>query len=168
MGSETNTTSPARLDMTWLLKPVVLCLAVSSGRSNSGRWTLGFLKHELREHFAWFPEPQNSTWPVIQRISDSPQIIHAARDFCPFREVFADQPVGVLIGPPLPRGMRMREIDRQVSGPGEGRVPGHLGALGPGERPAQVRGQILDRIEQRVLDRVRVVAVRQRDRAQEP
>src|ERR1700728_2913034 len=25
MGSETNTTSPARLDMTWLLKPVVLC-----------------------------------------------------------------------------------------------------------------------------------------------
>jgi len=58
------------------------------------------------------------------------------------------------------------EVNGQVSGDGEGGVGGHLGALVPGQRPAQVRGQAVDGIEEGVLDRGGVVAVWQRDRAQ--
>jgi len=31
-------------------------MAVSADRSNSGRWTHGFLKQQLREHFIWLTE----------------------------------------------------------------------------------------------------------------
>ncbi len=47
-------------------------VAVSSDRSNSGRWNLGFLKHQLREHFAWLTESEYSTGPVIKRVSYHP------------------------------------------------------------------------------------------------
>ena len=46
-------------------------------------------------------------------------------------------------------------------------MPGHLGALVPGQRLAQVRGQVFHRVEEGPY-RVGVVPVRQRDRAQEP
>ena len=58
----------------------------------------------------------------------------------------------------------MGEIDGKVRGGGQGRVPGHLGALVPGQRLAQVRRQVFHGIEEGVFDRVRVVPVRERDR----
>ena len=45
------------------------------------------------------------------------------------------------------------EVDRHVSGEGEGGMLGHLGALIPGQRPAQARGQPVHRVEQGVLHR---------------
>ena len=56
------------------------------------------------------------TGPVIKGISDGPEIIHVAGYLCPFREVFPDQAVGVLVGAALPRGMGVGEIHRKVRG----------------------------------------------------
>ena len=85
-----------------LISEPTAAAAVSSDRSNSGRWNHGFLKHQLREHFAWLSESDYSTRTVIKRVSDRPEIIHVAGYFCPFREVFPDEPVGVLVGAALP------------------------------------------------------------------
>ena len=51
------------------------------------------------------------------------------RVYLSFREVFADEPVGVLVGAALPRGMSVGEIHRKIGGEGEGGVPGQLGVL---------------------------------------
>jgi len=58
------------------------------------------------------------------------------------------------------------EIYRKVCGEGDGGVVEHLSSLIPGQRFAQVRGQVLVGAEQGVLDRVGVIAVRHGDRAQ--
>ena len=49
--------------------------------------------------------------------------------------------------------MGVSEVDRQVNGEGEGGMLGHLGALIPGQRPAQVHGQPVHRAGQGVLHR---------------
>ena len=51
-------------------------------------------------------------------------------------EVLAEQAVGVLIGPALPRAMRVTEVDRQLYVEAELRMLSHLCALVPGERSA--------------------------------
>jgi hypothetical protein len=64
--------------------------AVSTDRSNSGRGDLGFLKQQLRKYLYWLPESEYSTRTVVQGISDGPQIVDVAGDFCSLREVFPD------------------------------------------------------------------------------
>ncbi|KZX19660.1 hypothetical protein ACH61_03245 [Rathayibacter tanaceti] len=53
----------------------------------------------------------------------------------------------------------MREVDGQLGGEGELRVPGHLGALVPCEGAAQMRGQIVDPVDESVGDAVGVFSV---------
>jgi hypothetical protein len=48
--------------------------------------SFGFLKHQLREHFAWLAESACSTGLVIKRISDGPQVFRIGGHSCPFRE----------------------------------------------------------------------------------
>ena len=54
--------------------------------TNVGIVLFGFLKHQLREHFAWLAESACSTGPVIKRISDGPQVFRIGGHSCPFRE----------------------------------------------------------------------------------
>ena len=70
-------------------------------------------------------------------------------------EVLAQQPVGVLVGPALPRALRIAEVDRQAGLDPQLGVLGHLGALVPGQRPAQLLGQRRDRCGDRVTHRDR-------------
>ena len=57
------------------------------------------------------------------------------------REVLAQEPVGVLIRPALPRAVRVTEVDREPGVDAELRVLSHLGALVPGERPTELVGE---------------------------
>src|SRR5690242_12719281 len=58
-----------------------------------------------------------------------------------FREVLAQQSVGVLVTAALPRASRVAEVNLDVGGDGEGFVIGHLLAAVPGERATQYGGQ---------------------------
>src|SRR5260370_10321335 len=58
-GSETNITSPARLDMTWLLKPVVLCFPDHRP---------GVLRHD--QHGARKPSTRTD-WPRTAALASS-------------------------------------------------------------------------------------------------
>ena len=55
------------------------------------------------------------------------------------REVLAQQPVGVLVRAALPGAVRVAEVDLHAGVDGEPGVVGHLGALVPGQRSAQLR-----------------------------
>src|SRR3981081_3979107 len=57
-----------------------------------------------------------------------------------FREVLAQQPVGVLVGAALPRTLRIAEVDLHASVDLQAGVLGHLGPLIPGQRPAELLG----------------------------
>ena len=63
------------------------------------------------------------------------------------REVLTQQPVGVLVGGPLPRAVRIAEVDLHACVDPEPRMFGHFGALVPGQRPPQLLGQGGDRAD---------------------
>jgi len=58
----------------------------------------------------------------------------------PLGEVLAQQPVGVLVGSALPRGVGIAEVHGHAGGFGDLRVVDHLLALIPRPRPAQPLG----------------------------
>jgi alpha-methylacyl-CoA racemase len=60
----------------------------------------------------------------------------------PLGKVLAQQAVGVLVRPTLPRRVRVAEVDRDCQVGGDVGVPSHLGALVPGDRPKQRWRQI--------------------------
>jgi hypothetical protein len=105
---------------------------VSTGGSNWPEVILGIIsEEELCEHFCWRPESEDSTGPVIYLVGHDLKIANVTGDLSAFREVLPQQPVGILIGSPLPRRVRMREIHRDIGREGESGVLGHLDALGP-------------------------------------
>ncbi len=123
-------------------------------------------EEELCEHFCWRPESEYSTGPVIYLVGHGLKVMNVTGDLGAFGEILPDYPVGVLVGSPLPRGMRVREIHRDLRSEGEGGVLGHLDALVPGDRPAQVRGHVPHGLDDALADRAGVPAVRQCDRDQ--
>ena len=70
------------------------------------------------------------------------------------REVLAQQPVGVLVAGPLPRAGLLAEVHRHAQRGGDLGVQRHLAALVPGQRPAQLRRQVLHRVDDGVADGV--------------
>src|SRR6266545_5952208 len=74
------------------------------------------------------------------------------------REVLAQQTVGVFAGAALPGALRVAEIDLEAGVDAQLGVLGHLGALVPGERAAQLLGQRRDRRGDRVADSFGAVA----------
>ena len=72
-------------------------------------------------------------------------------------EVLAQQAVGVLVGAALPGAVRVGEVDGEAGVDAQLGVLGHLGALVPGQRPAQLLGQRGDRRGDRVADRLGAV-----------
>ena len=65
-------------------------------------------------------------------------------------EVLAEQAVGVLVGAALPWALRVAEVDLQTGIDPQLGVLGHLRALIPGQRAAQLLGQGEDRVGDRV------------------
>src|SRR5258708_20861238 len=64
--------------------------------------------------------------------------------------------------------MGVGEKEGNISGQGQGGVPGHLDALVPGDRLEEVRGHAGHRVDDPAADRGRVAAVRQRNRDKVP
>src|SRR5260221_6162634 len=123
---------------------------------------------ELCELFCWRPESEYSTGPVIYLVGHGLQVANVPGDIGAFREVLPDNSVGILIRSPLPRRVRVGGIHRDIGCDGEGGVLGHLGALVPGDRSAQVRGHVPDGLDDALADRFGVAAVRQRNRDKVP
>ena len=71
-----------------------------------------------------------------------------------FREVLAQQPVGVLVGGALPWAVRIAEVDLHARIDLQARVLGHLGTLVPGQRSSQLLGQGGDRARDRLAYRL--------------
>src|SRR5215212_3104683 len=63
-------------------------------------------------------------------------------------EVLAQQPIGVLVGAPLPGAAGVTEVHGDAAGGGEALVRGHFAALVPGERAAQMGGEGAEVAEQ--------------------
>jgi threonine/homoserine efflux transporter RhtA len=60
------------------------------------------------------------------------------RQVCAFREILAEKTIGVLVGSALPGAMGVAELDRQSGVDAQLGMLGHLGALVPGQRAAQL------------------------------
>jgi len=71
---------------------------------------------------------------------------------CALGKVLSQQSVGVLVGASLPRGGGVAEVDRDTGRDLELLVAGHLRALIPGQRPAQMLGQGADQRHEDVAD----------------
>ena len=79
----------------------------------------------------------------------------------PFGQPTAQYAVGVLVRGPLPRGVRVAEVDREPVDEGFGVGPiGHLAALVPGERRSQVSGDPIEQLDERGGDLGCAVAFR--------
>src|SRR5699024_5196477 len=79
---------------------------VSTRGSNSG-FEVAF------EDLAGCVVAQASAGAFVEFGGDRFEVGLIGRDHSALRQVLADQPVGVLVGRPLPRGPRMGDVDRQ-------------------------------------------------------
>jgi hypothetical protein len=79
-------------------------------------------------------------------------LTRVSREVGAFGEVLAQQAVGVLVGTALPGAVRVAEVDRQPGVDTQSGVWGHLGALVPGQRSAELFGKRGDRGGDRVAD----------------
>ncbi len=73
-------------------------------------------------------------WPAIQRRGSRIQVAsRVPAEVGALREVSAEQTIGVLVGPTLPRGVRVAEVDVEVGIDPQLGMSGQLGALVPGQ-----------------------------------
>lgn len=86
----------------------------------------------------------------------------------PFGEVLAQEPVGVLVGAALPRGVRVAEVDGHVQRGADPFVQGEFRSLVPGQAVAQEFGQVLHLVDDGLLDVFGVVPVGQVQQDREP
>lgn len=95
----------------------------------SSRLSNGVVGEEFLECLAWCSESEGVAGSVVESVGDGFEVGLMVGDLDAFGQVFADQPVGVLVRGALPRGPRVREVDGQLGRESELRVAGHLGAL---------------------------------------
>src|SRR5690348_8656438 len=78
-----------------------------------------------------------SSWPVVEFVGDLVQVaLGPPAQIGAFREVLAEQTVGVLVGATLPRRVWVSEVDPEAGGLLDPLVVEHLVALVPGQGPA--------------------------------
>src|SRR5262249_18715878 len=91
-------------------------------------------RNTLVEYFCWGTEGQRLARPLVQLTSGPVQVgLRARREVCAFREVLAEETIRVLVRPPLPRALRIAEVDPHVGSDRELLVRRHLQPAIPGE-----------------------------------
>lgn len=71
---------------------------------------------QLRIDFQWRRKGETFPWARVQPMRDGVQLqLGIAGQVCPFRQVLAQQPIGILIGAALPGAMRIgkKDLDRK-------------------------------------------------------
>src|SRR6516164_8541647 len=102
-------------------------VAGSNGRCNTGT-----------KSFGWGLEAQSLTWPFIELPSYSVELrLRVHRQVGSLGKILPQQPVGVLIGPTLPRALRVAKVDVDFGRQRKPPMIGKLLAPVPGQRPIQ-------------------------------
>ena len=118
---------------------------------------------------AWFHEPEGFAWPVVEFLGDRVEVVLRVDGWVgAFGEVPAQEPVGVLVGAALPRGVRVAEVDGHVQRGADPFVQGEFRSLVPGQRIAQEFGQVLHLVDDGLPDVFGVVPVGQVQQDREP
>src|ERR671938_525398 len=101
-------------------------MAVSSG---------GFNTKELGHLLTWGGPAQNHAGAAVELIGDGVEfgLADGGEVGAAFREVLAEQAVGVFVAAALPGAVRVAEVDRAAGGQAELGVAGHFAALVPGQ-----------------------------------
>src|SRR5580693_7454147 len=86
------------------------------------------------ELLCWSMPSEGLAWAAVELRGDGVQVFPGvAGEAGALGEVLAEQPAGVLVAAPLPRGVGVAEVDGDAGGDGELGVAGHLAALVPGQ-----------------------------------
>ena len=118
---------------------------------------------------AWFHEPEGFAWPVVEFLGDRVEVVLRVDGWVgAFGEVLAQEPVGVLVGAALPRGVRVAEVDGHVQRGADPFVQGEFRSLVPGQAVAQEFGRVLHLVDDGLLDVFGVVPVGQVRQDREP
>src|SRR6476660_7718711 len=126
--------------------PVVVTRVCCGRRLGRGGQALG-------ERLSGCSPPECLARPTVQRRRDSVEFLGAvASEAGASGEVLAQQPVGVLVGPALPRASWITEIDLQTGIEPQLDVLGHLDPLVPGQRPPKLFGKRPDRLSDRITN----------------
>ena len=117
---------------------------------------------------AWFHEPEGFAWPVVEFLGDRVEVVLRVDGWVgAFGEVPAQEPVGVLVGAALPRGVRVAEVDGLQRG-ADPFVQGEFRSLVPGQAVAQEFGRVLHLVDDGLPGVFGVVPVGQVQQDREP
>ena len=114
---------------------------------------------------AWFHGAGGFAWPVVEFLGDRVEVALRVDGWAgAFGEALAQEPVGVLVGAALPRGVQVADVDGHVRRGAGPFVRGGFLSLVPGRRIAQEfgrRGHFVDDVPLDVFGVVPVGQVRQ-------
>ena len=128
--------------------------ADSTGRRNA---SLNGSEHGVEGLGRRLP-PERLARSAVEGRGHCREVVRAVRaQVGPLREVLAQQPVGVLVRPALPRAVRVAEVDLQARVDPQPRVLRHLRPLVPGQRAPQLLRQGGDRARDGVAHRLGAV-----------
>lgn len=135
-GQRPGLTTDERVKMRQLEREVKELRRANEMADSSGR------RNELCELLRWCQIAEGLAWSAVETALDPAKICGGdLGQVGAFREVLAQEPVGVLVRAALPRRVGVAEVDGDAGGDGEAHVPGHLGSLVPGDRLAELVGQ---------------------------
>lgn len=143
------------LDWGWVKE---LCAIGTQHAARTGRWTAiatsnfcgpqgesSFEAQHAAHHFGRGAVGQTLSWSIIQRDSDSCNtLIAGLAEVEVVGQILADQPVGVLVCPSLPTGVRVGEVGREAQATPQRLMLDELAAVVERERLAQTPGQFLE------------------------
>src|ERR1700761_2240439 len=105
-----------------------------------------------RDGLSWYPWCHTVFWGSpfedaagsgVEKVFDAAEFFYGMlREVGAFREVLAQQAVGVFVGGSLPGGVGVAEVDGDAGAFGGLSVVGHFAALVPGQGAAQGGGQV--------------------------
>src|SRR4051794_8327895 len=106
----------------------------TGGRNASLRWS----QHGVESLGRRFP-PEGLARSAVESCGNRREVVHIMQaQVGALREVLAQQPVGVLVRPALPRAVRVAEVDLQARVDPQLRVLRHLRSLVQGQRASEL------------------------------
>src|SRR5450759_4404579 len=135
------------------VSPIIAVIAERGNATNRGADSTGRC-NSLGERLRWCHPAEGLSRASVELGGDGVEVrLGQAREVGTLGQVLAEQAVGVLVGAPLPRAVRVAEVDGDAGLDREGEVLGHLLATVPGERATELPGQGRDPLGEGIPDR---------------